>query len=112
MNYRRVMVIVLSLSVVAMVACSGISQKSAESTKPEGSPITVKGKIDFMKNLGGYFVLGDVPAREYIIMNENPKVLEELFKSGRIVTIEGRIVRGAEYLFIDKIDGQPYTGKQ
>jgi len=98
--------------VVTTFACSGLGQKPAESTKPEGSPITVKGKIDFMKNLGGYFVLGDVPAREYIIMNENLKVLEELFKSGKIVTIEGRIVRGAEYLFIDKIDGQPYTGKQ
>ena len=112
MNHRRVMVIVLSLSIFAMIACSGISQKPAESTKPEGSPITVKGKIDFMKNLGGYYILGDVPAREYFIMNTNPKVLEELFRSGKTLTIEGRIVRGAEYLFIDKVDGQPYTGKQ
>ncbi len=112
MNYRRLMAIILSLSVFAMVACSGIAQKPPGTTKPEGSPITIKGKIDFMKNLGGYFVLGDVPAREYIIMNENPKVMEELFRSGKIVTIEGRIVRGAEYLFIDKIDGQPYHGTQ
>jgi len=44
-------------------------------------------------------------------MNQNLKVLEPLFKSGKTVTIEGRIVRGAEYLFIEKIDGQPYTGK-
>jgi hypothetical protein len=28
------------------------------------------------------------------------------------VMIEGRIVRGAEYLFIEKIDGQPYVGKE
>lgn len=94
-----------------MIACSTVGQKPAETTKPEGSPITIKGKIDYMKNLGGYFVMGDVPAREYIIMNENLKVLGELYKSGKMVTIEGRIVRGAEYLFIDKIDGQPYTGK-
>ena len=112
MNYRRLIGIILSLSVVSMLACSGIAQKPAETAKLEGIPITIKGKIDYMKNLGGYFVLGDVPAREYIIMNENLKVLEELFKSGKIVTIEGRIVRGAEYLFVDKIDGQPYTGKQ
>ncbi len=45
-------------------------------------------------------------------MNENLKVLEALYKSGKIVTIEGRIVRGAEYLFIDKIDGKKYLGKQ
>ena len=90
----------------------GLEQKPTETTKPEGSPITVTGKIDYMKNLGGYFVLGDVPAREYIIMNENSKVLEGLFKSGKQVTIEGRIVRGAEYLHIDKIDGKAYVGKQ
>ena len=111
MNYRRLIRIILSLLFIIMVACSTVGQKPAEPTKPEGIPITIKGKIDYMKNLGGYFVLGDVPAREYIIMNENLKVLEELYKSGKIVTIEGRIVRGAEYLFIEKIDGQPYRGK-
>ena len=111
MNYRRLIQIVLSLLVVTMFACSSLNQKPAETTKTEGSPITIKGKIDYMKNLGGYFVLGDVPAREYFIMNQDLKLLEALFKSGKIVTIEGRIVRGAEYLFIDKIDGKPYTGK-
>ncbi len=111
MNYKKLIGIVLTLSVVTFVACSGIAQKPAETTKQEGSPITVKGKIDYMKNLGGYFVMGDVPAREYFIMNQDLKLLEALFKSGKIVTIEGRIVRGAEYLFIDKIDGQPYRGK-
>ncbi len=112
MNPKRLFRIILGLLLVTMFACSTIGQKPAESTKPEGTPITVKGKIDFMKNLGGYFILGDVPAREYIIMNDNPKVLEELLKSGKTVTIEGRIVRGAEYLFIEKIDGRPYTGKR
>jgi len=111
MNQKRLIRIILSLLFITMVACSTVGQKPAETMKPEGIPITIKGKIDYMKNLGGYFVLGDVPAREYIIMNENLKVLEELYKSGKMVTIEGRIVRGAEYLFIDKIDGQPYRGK-
>ena len=111
MNHKRLMRITLSYPIVTLVACSSLPQKPAETPKPEGSLITIKGKIDYMKNLGGYFVLGDVPAREYIIMNENLKVLEELYKSGKIVTIEGRIVRGAEYLFIEKIDGQPYRGK-
>ncbi len=111
MNYRRLIRIILSLLVITMVACSTVGQKPAETTKPEGSPITIKGKIDYMKNLGGYFVLGDVPAREYFIENQDLKLLEALYKSGKVVTIEGRIVRGAEYLFIDKIDGKPYTGK-
>ena len=111
MNHRTLIRMILSLLVVTLVACSGVTQKPAETTKPEGSPITIKGKIDYMKNLGGYFVMGDVPAREYFIENQDLKLLEALFKSGKIVTIEGRIVRGAEYLFIDKIDGQPYRGK-
>ena len=111
MNYRRLIQIILSLLFITMVACSTVGQKPAETMKPEGIPITIKGKIDYMKNLGGYFVLGDVPAREYFIENQDLKLLEALYKSGKIVTIEGRIVRGAEYLFIDKIDGKPYTGK-
>ena len=112
MNRRSLSRIILSLLVGTLVACSGVAQKPAETTKPEGSPITIKGKIDYMKNLGGYFVMGDIPAREYFIMNQDLKLLEALFKSGKTVTIEGRIVRGAEYLFIEKIDGQPYRGKQ
>ena len=111
MNYKKLMGIILSLLIVAMVACSGLGQKPAESTKPEGPAITVKGKIDYMTNLGGYFVRGLEPGGELFITNKNPKVLEELYKSGKTVTIEGRIVRGAEYLFIEKIDGQPYTRK-
>ncbi len=112
MNYRRLMGIVLSLLVAVMVACSSLGQKPSESTKPEGPPITIKGKIDFMQSLGGYFVHGEEPGGEFFIMNMNTKVLEDLYKSGKTVTIEGRIVRGAEYLLIEKIDGQPYTGKQ
>ena len=112
MNYRRLIQIVLSLLIVTVIACSSIAQKPAETTKPEGSPITVKGKIEYMERLGGYFVHGLEPGGELFIVNQDPKVLGDLVKSGKTLTIEGRIVRGAEYLFIDKIDGQPYHGKQ
>ncbi len=112
MNHTRLNQIILSITVVALVACSTLGQKPAETTKPEGFPITLKGKIDYMKNLGGYFVLGEEPTREYFIMNQDLNVLEALFKSGKTVVMEGRIVRGAEYLFIEKIDGNPYAGRQ
>ncbi len=111
MEYKKLMGIILAVSVMTFVACSGVAQRPVETTNQGGSPLTVKGKIDYMKNLGGYFTLGDVPAREYFIENQDPKLLEALYKSGKIVTIEGRIVRGAEYLYIDKIDGKPYRGK-
>jgi hypothetical protein len=111
MNYKRLFGIILSLSFLAMVACSAVSQKPAGTTKPEGPQITVKGKIDYMMNLGGYFVRGIEPGGEMFIVNQDPKLLEELYKSGKTLNIEGRIVRGAEYLFIEKIDGKPYPGK-
>lgn len=111
MNYKKLIGIVLSLSVVAIVACSGIAQKPAETTTQGGSPITVKGKIEYMERLGGYFVHGFEPGGELFIVNQDPKLLGELMKSGKTLTIEGRIVRGAEYLFIEKIEGKPYAGK-
>ncbi len=111
MNHKRLIRIILSLLVITMVACSTVGQKPAETTKPEGSPITVKGKIEYMERLGGYFVHGLEPGGELFIVNQDPKVLGDLMKSGKTLTIEGRIIRGAEYLFIEKIDGKPYTGK-
>ena len=111
MNYKKLVGIVLSLSVIVVVACSGVSQKPSETAKPEGPQMTVKGKIEYMDRLGGYFVHGFEPGGELFIVNQDPKVLEDLMKSGKTLTIEGRIVRGAEYLFIEKIDGQPYRGK-
>ena len=113
MNHKRLFGIILSLSFLAMVACSAVSQKPAGTTKPEGPQMTIKGKIDYMKNLGGYFVRSLEPTGEFFIMNQDPKLLEELFRSGKILTIEGRInlALGAEYLFIEKIDDQPYRGK-
>ncbi len=117
MKSKKLVTIIMCLAIVALLAGNGCAQRGVQPTSTssmtqEGTKLTVKGKIEYMKNLGGYFILGEVPAREYIIMNENPKVLEGLFKGGKIVVIEGRIVQGAEYLFIDKIDGQPYAGKE
>jgi len=109
MNHKRLISIILSLSIVTLVACSGITQKPAESTKPEGSVITVKGKI--AQYMGRYFVKEESPPQEYIIVNEDPKLLDSLLKSGKTVTIEGRLTMGADRLFIEKIDGKPYTGK-
>jgi len=102
--------IILSLMVIAAVACSGVSQK-AEPQKPEGSKIMVQGRIDYMKSSSEYYVVGEIPARTYFIVNQNTKVLEELFKSQKTITIEGNRTAGADFLFIEKIDGQPYRGK-
>jgi hypothetical protein len=117
MNIKKLTRIVLILSVIALSGGVGCAQRQAQvqgaaSSTPEGPKMTVKGSIEYNRSLGGYFVHGLEPGGELFIVNQNPAVLEGLLKSSKVVTIEGRIVRGAEYLFIEKIDGQPYQGKE
>jgi hypothetical protein len=117
MNIKKLTRIILVLAVVTLFATLACAQRPAQSPgtgamKVEGTKVTIKGKIDYNKSLGGYFVMGEDPAREYFIMNDNPTVLGGLHKSGKTLTIEGRIVKGAEYLLIDKIDGKAYKGKE
>jgi len=118
MNNLRLKRIIQPLLLVAVFAMLGCAQRSVQSQgnmdmQPQGPSITTKGKIDFMKNLGGYFVRSVEPSGEYYIINQDLKVLEELFKGGKTLTIQGRLdlTRGAEYLFIEKIDGKKYLGK-
>jgi hypothetical protein len=117
MRIKRLTRIVLVLSVItpfATVACAQrpVQGRGAAITKPQANKITVSGKILYMKAYGGYFVQGEVPARMFFIVNENPKILEELFKSKKTITIEGLLTIGADHLFIEKIDGQTYQGKE
>jgi hypothetical protein len=106
--------IILILSVIATVTSFALAQgqtkdQGAKSQVDKGQPVTVNGKIAFMKALGGYFVNGEDPAGEFMIVNQDPKLLEGLFKSGKKVTIKGRL-RGADFLTIEKIDGKKYSG--
>ena len=111
---RKLLLIVLSLAFAASVAGPALAGGPAkdQSLNPSemGQPVVVKGKIAFMKNLGGYIVNGEDPFGEFMIVNQNAQLLGTLVKNGTKVTIEGRL-RGAEFLFIEKIDGKPYPGK-
>ncbi len=108
MTDKRQIQIILSLVLVSTLACSSLSHKALETGKIEEPPFTVKGKIEYNKSLGGYYVHAFEPGGELFIVNQDTKVLDDLMKSDKTLTIEGRIVRGAEYLLIEKIDGQPY----
>ena len=93
----------------------GCAQLTAQGTKTgvpgqEGTKITVKGKIILTRS--GYFLNGEVPPGRFIIENENTGVLEELAKRGQSITVEGRLPHGADYLFIERIEGQPYIGEK
>ena len=47
-----------------------------------------------------------------MIVNPDPTVLGNHMKEGKILTIEGHWTLGADLFFIEKIDGNPYSGKK
>jgi len=113
MNRKRLMRIIVCLSIVAIFAAASCAQRPVksqgkESAAPEGPKTTVKGKISYTRS--GYFLEGEEPPGRFIIANENTQVLGELAKRGNVVTVEGRLTIGADYLFIEKIDGKRYQG--
>jgi hypothetical protein len=117
MNGKRkvLSIIVVGLLAVGLVAGSAFSQgagkgEGAAGAQPEGPKITMTGKIVFMKNYGGYVIFAEKPHEEHRIVNENKKVLGPLASAGKPVTVEGRLIKGAYFLFIEKIDGKDYQG--
>jgi hypothetical protein len=108
---RRLLVIVLSLAFAVSAAgpalAGGPAKDQGLNPSEMGQPVVVKGKIAFMKSLGGYIVNGEEPFGEFMIVNQNAQLLGPLVKNGAKVAIEGRL-RGADFLFIEKIDGKPY----
>ena len=102
--------IVLVLAVVSFFALAGCAQRQVQTL--EGTKVTVKGKIAYMKNLGGHYVEGEDPPGAFFIVNPDMALLETLFKSGKTVIIDGHYTIGADHLFIEKIDGKAYQGKE
>lgn len=107
---RIVSILVLSVFVLALTATACFAQAAAPDVKKEPRRTTIEGKIDYMKDLGGYYVRGMKPGGEWMIVNQNATVLKKLMKSKKTVTITGTL-KGAEFLTIQTIDGKPYTGK-
>jgi hypothetical protein len=112
---KKILSIVVILSAVALAASLGFAggpapeKGSAQAAK--GEPIVVKGKVDFVQAVDRYFVRAEHPHTDLMVVNPNPKFLGQLSKSGKIVTIQGRMEGGADLLFIEKVDGKPYRGE-
>jgi hypothetical protein len=107
--------IVAILSALALFASVGFAggpaPEKGSAQAPEGEPIFVKGKVDFVKAVDRYFVRAEQPHTDLMVVNPNRKLLDELSKSGKTATIQGRLAGGADLLFIEKIDGKPYRGE-
>ncbi len=117
MKDHKFLRIILALTFVASFALSGCAQRPAQAPsggvmKLEGTKVTVVGKIGYMNSVSAYVVQEEAPPDELFIVNEDPTLLGELMKSGKTVTIEGHYTIGADHLFIEKIDGTVYRGKE
>jgi hypothetical protein len=111
MRAKRMMLsIIMCLLAMTIALQVAFAQGQAQDTKKGEFKITIKGKIQHMEQLGGYYLLGENPGGEFMIVNQNPKVLGTLMKSKKTVTVEGSL-KGAEWLTIEKIDGKLYSGK-
>jgi hypothetical protein len=111
MKTKKFVILILSAMVLALAATACFAQAAAPEGKKEAPrTASIKGTIDYMKDLGGYYVRGVEPGGEWMIVNQNAAVLKKLMKSKKTVTITGTL-KGAEFLTIQTIDGKPYTGK-
>ncbi len=80
-------------------------------------PIGLVARIGYNRDLGGYYIKNN-PRYGFgnkVILNQNNQVLGKLARSGRQVTISGRVSPlefRANHVFIEAINGRPYRGKQ
>jgi hypothetical protein len=107
--------IMVSLALIGLVAGLVLAQgqaqaPAAKTEKVERDQISLVGMIDFIG--GRYYMKSERPPSEFIIVNQNSSVLEPLYRGKKKVSIEGYTTIGADRLFIQKIDGQPYEGEK
>ena len=109
-----VVAVAVSLMVVFAAGPCAAQQQAGTPTAPQKAESVqkamIKGKIAYVKSMG-YHIKGEEPAHEFVITNQNPKVLKKLMKSGKTVTFEGHYDMGADRIFIETIDGKKYRGK-
>jgi hypothetical protein len=111
---KKILTMVVILSVLALAASlafsGGPAPEQGSTQAPKGELIVVRGKVDFIAAVDRYFVRAENPHTDLMVVNPNPRALDQLSKSGKIVTVQGRLEGGADLLFIEKIDGKPYNG--
>jgi hypothetical protein len=112
MKSRKWTLLIASFVILTLAAIPVAAQKKPGETVSLDKKVTVKGKILYMKSLGGYYLMGEDPPGEMIIENPNPGLLKTLHEKGKTVTVEGYNTIGADHFFIEKLDGKPYRGER
>jgi hypothetical protein len=111
MNTKKMMMSILMILLFATIAVGTCFAQGQAQPMKEPRVISLQGKIEFMDQLGGYYVQGVKPGGEWMILNQNPEVLKKYMESKKTLTIEGTL-RGTERITIMKIDGEQYTAEK
>ncbi len=109
---KMLMLLIVGFWVSFLLGTIGFAQtKAAQPAAQEqvkGPPVTMTAKIIPDKVSGGYQLIRIKPHEEYKVVNVNDQILKDIAEKGEPVKIEGRFVRGAYLVFIEKINGQDY----
>ena len=111
-NIMSAVVILFLVAITASFSFAGgpAPEKGSAKTKMEQA-VVLKGRIDYIQQVDQFFVRSaEMPPTDLMVVNPNQKILNQIFKSGKTVTVHGRLSGGADLLFIEKIDGKAYTG--
>lgn len=112
MKSKKCTLLIAAFLILTLAAFPVAAQKTPGGTVSPDEKVTVKGKILYMKSLGGYYLMGEDPPGEMIIENPNPGLLKRLHESGKTVTVKGYNTVGADRFFIETIDGKTYRGEK
>jgi hypothetical protein len=106
MKVTAVLSVVLFLSLsIPVFAQAPNSKEMPPAASPKLKIFSITGK--FTMSMGTYYLRQEKPPERYAIMNPNRKLLDELIKNGKTVTIEVVSIVG-DNVKIEKIDGVPY----
>lgn len=118
---RKIAIPLFSLVLLMVLAGVGRAQYIPDpdvygKIKGAYQPIALVARIGYSKNRGGYYIRNNprFGFGDKIILNQNYEVLGGLIRSGRTVTISGRVSPlefRANHVFIEAIDGRPYHGR-
>ena len=119
----KIRLALLSLTLLLVLAGRGQAQQYVPDPDVYGKirgayqPIALTARIGYSRGLGGYYIRNN-PRYGFghkIILNQNYEILRRLAKSGRYVTIAGRVSPiefRANHVFIEAINGRPYHGRK
>jgi len=106
---RRQSLILVIAALFLMPAC--LSSQASKAQGQGGQKMVEVRKMEITGEIAkseyGYIIRGSKPAEIFTILNPEPKKLDELVASGRIVQLQVRIVSG-DNIEIETIDAKKY----